>query len=164
MAYTLQDPDDIWKEAKDRPAAQEDPKADILRVAAVKRGKGSDFRDTGELLTLVLDADGGPLEEARRYVLQMMNKDAALYGETEFQDVTGEPAGDPSPNAVEKATDVVRLRTKNKTSSSLSSLLVLSAARIEGKLVVVRCKCDWAEREAFEQNFIQVAGSLRAAR
>lgn len=159
-AYSLQDPDDVWKEDRNRPASDEDPLADLKLVASIKR-RGNDFRYEAEMVVYLISPTADPLDDARSYLEQSLNK--GLPAETRFtlSPVNEDPLGLPSPNVVEKNTEVLRLRAQ---SGNVRKLIVLSAIRLEDKVVFAAFRCPWSEREVFEQNFIATAGSLRAGR
>jgi len=161
IAYSLQDPDDFWKEDRTQPAADEDPLADIKRVASLKGPRGSDFKLHADLVTFVAESSTEPIDDARAYLDKILNKDSAILGKTELSTVDDEPTGTASPNVVAKNAEVLRLRSRN---GNVSKLIVLGAIKTEDKVVFVRCVCPWSEREVFEQNFLAVAGSLRPGR
>lgn len=158
LPYTMTDVDDIWKEDKTRPAADVDAAADILRVAKLKNPRGGDEKVSADVVTFIVDPSGIPIEDAKRFLEKLFGKEDELTTKTKIDNVTTEPTGEPSPNDVEKTAEVARLRTRNQ---NVSYFIVLGAVRVKDKVVVVRCKCNWSDREWFEQNFLALAGSLR---
>ena len=164
LAYSLQDPDDIWKQNRNQPPEDVDPLADAKRVAEVKNPRGGQKLDA-ELVTFIIDPAGEPIDDAKAYLEQMFNKDAAIFGKTVMTTLDDDPAGAPSPNSIDKNTDVVRLRTTTGMGGgAVVKLVVISAIKTDDKVVFVRCMCPWDSREVFEQNFIATAGSLKPGR
>jgi hypothetical protein len=169
VSYQLLDGEDVWKEpdAKLRPATDEDPNADLLLTARVKV-PGKDFAEEATLVTILLDPTGDdPLAQGRKYIedriaAQVKMANAAFV--PKFLERSGEPDGDPPSNAVETPTPVVRMQMTVQGASRFSKLLVVSAAKIGDRVVVVSASCDWADRELFESKFVQIAGSLRESR
>lgn len=158
--YQLIDSEGVWK-AADRKPELEDPKADLFLVTRSKK-KGSDFAEEGALLVCVLDSNGGdPLAQGRKYVEDEMNKDAEARGTNTFQVLTGPAEGDPASGTVEATAPVVRLRSKNDRSAGYSWLIVVSAIKLDDKLVVAHARCPWPQRAAFETKFVQITSSLR---
>lgn len=160
--YTISDPDGIWKDGDGKPET-EDPKADKFLVAKVGVA-GSDHPDEAELLVYLLDGAGDPLDVVRRYVEADMNRDPDSRGTNTFTKVDGDIEGDAARNTVPANTPVLRLRSKNDRSREYSWLIALSAVRVGDKVVGVRARCKWDQRAAFDANFVQVVGSLRAGR
>jgi hypothetical protein len=169
LEYQLLDGEDIWKEpdAKDRTAASEDPKGDLLLVAKVKQ-KGQDMAEEATLVTIILDSGGGePLAQGRTYIEAQRTADVKAANqkfEPKFVDRTGLPEGDPPSNVVETPAPVVRLQMTVQGASTFSRLLVISAIKIGDKVVVAYGWCGWSEREMFEGKLMQIAGSLRESR
>jgi len=169
LSYQLLDGEDMWKEPdeKDRPAAGEDPNADLLLLAKVKQ-KGRDFADEATLVAMILDGNtGDPLSRARKYVEEQRTQRVKEAGEKlmpMFIERTGVPDGDPPSNPVDAPTPIVRLQMTVPGASNSSKLLVISAIKIGDKLVAVEAFCAWKDREAFEAKLMQIAGSLRESR
>ena len=165
--YQLLDSEGIWKEpdAKDRKPTDEDPRADLLLVGREPR-RGRDRGEEATLVVLVLDGAGGnPLAEGRAYVELRRGEEirAASNGQLSptFKEVTGEAEGDPPSNTVETPAPVVRLESTVPKASNQARLLVISAIRMNDKVVVVYAWCSWADRAVFEAKLIQMAGTLR---
>jgi hypothetical protein len=166
--YEVIDAEDIWKEPeeKDRPAAGEDPKGDLLLVAKVKQ-RGRDIPEEATLLVMVLDSPAGdPLPAGRKYVEDQWTarvKESGGTFTTKFTELTDKPEGDPAADGVDQTAPVIRLKGEVPGARSQTRLMVISAAAIDGKLVVASAWCPWADREAFEGRLVQMVGSLRKA-
>src|SRR5205085_5569199 len=97
--------------AETRPE-DEDPQADLYLRAKIKR-RGNDFPHEAELLVYVVDGGGGdPLQDARRLVEEKRAAEIRRANDAfspTFQELTGDPDGEPSPNAGEPSSPVVRL-------------------------------------------------------
>jgi hypothetical protein len=167
--YQLLDGEDVWKEPepKERPASGEDPAGDLLLTARVKT-PGRDVAAEATLVAILLDAGGGdPLAQGRKYVEDHY---AALIKQADdklvpkFLERTGEPQGDPVSNTVETPTQVVRMQMTVQGASNFSKLVVVSAAKIGDRVVVVHGSCGWNDRELFESKLAQIAGSLRESK
>lgn len=162
LDYAITDAEGIWKDADAKPET-EDPKADKFLVARINH-EGSDRAEEAELVVYILDDAADPLDAVRRYVEGNMNRDPDNRGTNTFTKLEGEPAGDPVQNPVPTPSPVLRLRSRNDRSASYSWLIVLSAAKVGGKVVGVHARCPWEDRAAFEAKFVQIAGSLREGR
>ena len=169
VTYQLLDGEDIWKEpdAKDRPASGEDPKGDLLLTARVKV-PGHDFPDEATLVAILLDGGGeDPLAQGRKYIEDRLAEQVKVADDKlapKFLERKGNPDGDPPSNPVDTPTPVVRMQMTVQGASSFSKLLVLSAAKVGDRVVVVYAHCSWGDREVFEAKLMQIAGSLREAR
>ena len=169
LRYRVLDSEDIWKEpdSKERTATDVDPKGDLLLTARVKQ-KGRDFHEEATLVVLILEDGGGdPLAQGRKYVEDQWTadvKEGSANVTPKFIDRSGPPEGDPAPNTVDVTAPVVRLQMSVPGASSSSKLLVVSAIRLESKVVVVQAWCAWGDRAAFESRLVQIAGSLRESR
>jgi len=167
--YRVLDAEGIWAEPdrKVHSPTDLDPKANLLLLAKEKK-KGRDFPNEATLVVLVLDAGGGdPLAEARKYVEDqraeaMKAVDAAFVAK--FTELTGPPEGDPTPNTVDPTAPVVRLRGDVAGARDQSRLLVISAIKLDEKVVVAYASCAWADRELFDSKLTQIVGSLREAK
>jgi hypothetical protein len=164
--YRLTDTERLWERAETRPE-DGDPAADLYLKAKIKR-RGSDFHPEAELLVYVVDGGGGdPLQDARKYVEERRAAEVRRANDSfspAFKELTGDPDGDPSQNAGEVSSPVVRLLSTVPGASGQSRLIVVSGIRVNDKLVVVHAWCEWAQRPAFETAFMQIAGSLRAGK
>jgi hypothetical protein len=164
--YRLTDTEGVWKSAETRPE-DEDPQADLYLRAKIKR-RGNDFPHEAELLVYVVEGGGGdPLQDARRLVEEKRTAEIRRANDAfspEFKELTGDPDGEPSPNAGEPSLPVVRLQSTVPGASGQARLIVVSGTRVNDKLVVVHAWCEWSQRPAFETVFMQIAGSLRAGR
>jgi len=166
VSYQLLDGEDIWKEPepKERPATGEDANGDLLLVARVKV-PGQDIAEEATLVTILLDSAGGePLPQGKKYVedkIRAQVKQADEKLDAAFLDLTGEPKGDPPSNPVDTPTPIARMQMTVKGAASFSKLVVVSAAKIGERVVVVYSFCSWTDRELFESKLMQIAGSLR---
>jgi hypothetical protein len=164
--YRLTDTEGVWKPAETKPE-EEDAQADLYLRAKIKR-RGNDFPDESELLVYVVDGGGGdPLQDARKVVEEKRTAEIRRANDAftpAFKELTGDPDGEPSPNAGEPNAPVVRLHGTVPGASGQSRLTVVSGIRVNDKLVVVHAWCDWSQRPAFETAFMQIAGSLRPGR
>jgi hypothetical protein len=166
VQYQLLDSDDLWTEpdAKTRSPAEEDSKGDLLLIAKAKL-PGKDVAEEATLVTILLDGGGGDaLAQGRKYVEDKMRahiKEADPKLEPRFIERSGTPDGDPPANPVDTPTPVVRMQMTVQGASSFAKLLVISAAKIGDRTVVVFASCSWADRELFEAKLVQIAGSLR---
>lgn len=161
VAFSLQDPDDVWKEDRTRLAVDEDALADTKLVASVKSSGGGDFRHDAELVVYAIAQMGEPIDDAKGYLESALKKDLPNDIKVELTQIEEEPLGAPSPNAIDKNTEAVRLQAKI---GNLKKLIVISAVKVDDKVVFARCTCNWSDREIFEQNFIATCGSLKAGR
>ena len=141
----------------------EDPKADKYLTAKIKP-RSSDFANEAELVILVLDAKGDPLEQGRAYIEQRENGDVENRGKTSFQAYAEDTAFD-APNPVDGNAASMLLKSKNDR-SEMSRLWAISAIAIGDKTVVACAKCPFTaeDREQFERKFVVLVKSLRADR
>ncbi len=166
VAYRLLDGESDWAEpdAKVRSATDEDPKGDLLLQARLKV-PGKDFAEEATLVTILLDSAGGdPLAQGRKYVEDRMTAQVKMADEKlepTFIERNVPPEGDPPSGNVETPAPVVRLQMTVKGASNYSKLIVVSAAKIGDRVVVVFASCSWPDRELFEGKLMQIAGSLR---
>ena len=162
LGYTILDGEGIWTEELDEERVKaEDPKADKYLTARVKQ-KNDDFANEADLVILVLDSMGDPLEQARSYIERRENADVENRGKTTFQPHAEDTTFD-EPNAVEGNAPYSLLKSKNST-SSVSRLWAISAIKIGDKTVVACAKCLYSQddREQFERKFVVLVRSLRA--
>ena len=169
VSYQLLDGEDIWKEPepKVRPASGEDPNGDLLLIAGVK-APGQDIPAEATLVAILLDSAGGdPLAQGRKYVEDKITaqvKQADDKFTPRFIERNTSPEGDPPSNPVETPAPTVRMQMTVQGASNFSKLLVVSAAKIGDRVVVVAATCAWNDRELFEAKLMQIAGSLREPR
>ena len=162
LGYSILDGEGIWTEVTDEKAVKaEDPAADKYFTARVKQ-KGSDFAHEADLVILVLDAMGDPLEQARKYLEQRENRDVENRGKTTFQPHMEDTSFD-EPNPVEGDAPFALLKSRNSVSEQ-SALWAVSAIKVGEKVVVAIAKCAFthADREQFERRFVVLVRSLRA--
>ncbi|MBP3955280.1 hypothetical protein J8F10_08300 [Gemmata sp. G18] len=171
VPYVFTDAEDIWKEEPIETPKQTTPELDRwLRISHAPRADRKALTDDAELQVYILDGAGEPLDRARdfvkaRWANHVKTANDELPAPT-FTERTGDPEGDPLPKG---ETPVVRFESKVVdpadpkvvVASSESRLLVVSAARIGEKIVVVHCWCELAKRGVFEARFIQIASTLR---
>ncbi len=164
VGYAILDADELWQENTDEKDIQaEDPNADKMLV--LKLGNKKNLQKVGTLVSYILPAAGDPMTTARQFVVDKRVAEIKAAGEdykVEFKDRTGPIEGDPTGNAVEAAAPMIRFESTVKDALNQDRLHVVSAAKIGEKVVVVHAWCDLADRAAFEANFVQIVGSLRA--
>jgi hypothetical protein len=162
LGYSIRDGEGIWTEQTDEKwVKDEDPKADKYFTAKIK-SRGSDFAHEAELLILVLDASGDPLQKAQAYIAERENRDVENRGKTTFQPHTEDTAFD-QPNPIEGDAPYVLLKSRNDKSEQ-TRLWAISAITIGDKLVVACARCPFSneDREQFERRFVVLVKSLRA--
>lgn len=168
LGYQVLDGDDLWEEADPakRPATGEDAKADILLLS--KKQMGKDFSEEATLIAMILERDGDdPLAQGVKYVKAQQTARVKESNEAftpMFLERKGDPQGDPPSNpGIETPAPVARFQMTVPGAASVSKLLVISAAKIGDKVVVVLAWCSWQDREVLEAKLTQIAGSLHAA-
>jgi hypothetical protein len=165
VGYTILDADDVWKDITTEDGLKDEgPEADRMLEQKVG-GKQRSLPQYGNLIVYVLPAAGDPLTRAKEFVTEKRAAQLRAADEAyrpEFTERTGTPEGEPTGNVIDLTSPVLRLQSKVKNASNQDRLHVISALKIGEKLVVVHAWCDFADRAAFETNFIQIAGSLRA--
>lgn len=170
VGYTFVDPSRAWKEETDEEIVKgRDPHADkFLTIKLYAPGQRRDLPKEGFLLVYVLpEGEGEPLQIARQYVersrqQELQSANPELKVSVEFQERTEPPEGEPPAGSVEAAAPVLRLRSFVKNALNQNRLHVLSAIRTsQGKIVALHAWCDWNDRFAFEQLFIQIVSTLR---
>ncbi len=172
VPYVFTDAEDIWKEEPIEPLKQVTPELDRhLKISHAPRTDRKALTDDAELQVYVLDKGAGePIDQARDFVkARWVNHVKAANDELPaptFAERTGDPEGDPLPKG---ETPVLRLESKvvdpanpkEVIASSESRLLIVSAARVGDKTVVLHCWCELSKRAVFETRFIQIASTLR---
>jgi hypothetical protein len=162
LGYTIVDGEGIWTEETDEERVKaEDPMADKYLTARIKP-KNEDFANEADLVILVLDSMGDPLEQARGHIEKRENTDPENRGRTTFQPHTENTSFD-EPNSVEGSAPYLLLKSKNSV-SGVARLWAISAIRIGDKTVVACAKCLFTEedREQFERKFVVLVRSLHA--
>ena len=86
---------------------------------------------------------------------------APSFAPPTFEVLTDAEQGDPPPPTVPKNVPVVRLRSRVAESQEQGQLIVASGLKVDSKIVVVRCSCQYSRRNIFETKFVQIASSLR---
>ena len=160
--YQILDGESIWAEPPEPQAKDFDPAGNMYLRAKEKR-KGRDFPSEAELLTLVLDPAGDdPLAQGVTYVKDMRVAEVEKTPGVKlvFTERPGPPEGDPA-NPIDPTAPVARFEEKGAGARNLNRLRVVSAKRIENKVVVVTAWCPWEDRMVFEDRLTQIAGSLR---
>jgi hypothetical protein len=161
LGYTILDGEGIWLEEMDEERIKaEDPKADKYLTAKIRQ-KGDDFANEADLVILLLDSMGDPLEQARAYIERRENADVENRGKSTFQPHVEDSSFD-EPNAVEGNAPYVLLKSKN-TTSGVSRLWAISAIKVGEKTIVACAKCLFSQddREQFERKFVVLVRSLR---
>jgi hypothetical protein len=171
VPYTISDADEIWKEISVREfnaLKESEPDLDKrLQIDATPKRDRKAIPDKAELSVFVLDGDGDPLAVARKYAegrekaRDKAGEDPANPYTLTFEELTDAEQGDPVPQPAPATAPAVRLKSAVKESASASRLIVVSAARVGNKVVVVQCSCEYAKRSVFEARFVQIAKSLR---
>ena len=162
--YRLSNYEAIWDRPPGIDPAGEDPKAELLLRAELKGRSKRDFRPRATLVVMVLEQPGEPAEVAGRYVRARHTLDAAVFGPTQITDRAGDPEGDPAVGPDPGTTPTYRLKVSRggpKASRASEKLVVFSAIRVGGEVVVAEGSCPWSEREVWERRLIQLVGSLR---
>jgi hypothetical protein len=158
VPYRILDGEGVWSE-RPNPETESHP-ADLHLTARVKE----DGIDQGEadLWVYLLDPAGNdPFKQGREFVETLRRKEMGGRAVT-FKERTETPEGDPPTDTVDTPAPVVRLESTVEGASGQARLIVVSAIRVEKKVVVVRAECEWKHRETFETKLVQMAASLRA--
>lgn len=166
VGYTILDAEGIWhEESNDRLVKGEDPRADKLLHARIKR-RGSDFAEEASVMVLILDQVGDPLQIARSYLEQQANANVELFGKSTFTESTERLEGDPLPDPVAGNAPVLLLRSVNDRDPTQSRFWVISAITVKtpmGERIVAVCgRCSWRDRATFDTRLVQLAKSLHA--
>ena len=162
LGYAILDGEGIWtEETNEQWVKAEDPKADKYLTAKIKQ-TGDDFAQEADLVILVLESSGTPLEQARAYLEKRENADVENRGNTTFQ-IHSEDLTLDEPNPVAGKAPYVLLKSKNDK-TEVSRLWAISALRIGDKTVVACAKCSFTleDRELYERKFVVLVRSLRA--
>jgi hypothetical protein len=164
--YTITDAEGVWRETPIDDFKAEEPNLDKrLRIDATPKRDRKALPDEAELRVYLVGEAGEPLEVARKYVEDLETARIRTANDKltppAFQELTGEPEGDPSPDTVPAVSPVVRLRSTVKESPAASRLMVASGIRVGDQVVIVHCWCEWEKRSVFETKLVQIASSLR---
>ncbi len=164
--YTIFDAEGIWEDDKDSDLKYEGEGADkVLRIKkGLKRGKKNDEIQDSKLVVYVLSRSGDPLEVARDHVTGLRQEEIKKGGadyKIDFTEITVPPEGDPIPNPHDiTPAPILRLKSVVKGAANQNRLHVISAAKIEEKIVVVHAYTSLENKEILESLLIQIAGSL----
>ena len=131
-------------------------------VATVKED-GVEQGEADLWVYLIDPAGDDPLRQGRQFVEALRPKEVGGRA-VAFKERTGAPEGDPPIDTVDTPAPVVRLESTVEGSSDQARLIVVSAIRVDNKVVVVQARCEWKHREAFETRLMQMAGSLRTGK
>lgn len=162
LGYTISDGEEIWhEEASEERIKAEDMNADKYLTARIKR-RGRDFSSEAELVLIILDSKGDPLDQGQRYIEAKENADIENRGKNTFVKHAEDTSYD-EPNPVDGNAPFVLLKSTNSLDKS-SRLWAVSAIRIGDKTVVAVAKCFFSEedRKQFERKFVVLVKSLRA--
>lgn len=162
VSYQILDGEGMWNEPAEPKASEFDPAGNMYLRAKEKR-KGRDFHHEAELLTLILDPAGDDaLAQGVKYVKDMRAAEVEKTPGVKvvFTERPGPPEGDPA-NPIDPTAPVARFEEKVQGARALTRLRVVSAKRVENKVVVLTAWCAWEDRMIFEDRLTQIAGSLR---
>ncbi|MDB5311941.1 MAG: hypothetical protein JWO38_6143 [Gemmataceae bacterium] len=170
LGYQVLDAEGIWSEPdlKTSPPSDIDPKADLRLLGKEKKRGGRDVSEEATLVAVILDDGGGdPLAEATTYIRTYWAdkiKDQTDGKMTaELKNRVDELEGDVS-NTVDPTAPIARLEMTVPGDKNQRRLIVISAIKMDGKLIVVHSWCAWGERTALEAKLAQIASSLREAK
>jgi hypothetical protein len=160
IPYRILDGEGIWTE-RPNPETSSHP-ADLHLLARVKED-GIDQGEADLWVYLIDPAGDDPFKQGREFVETLRRKEMDGRAVT-FKERTGAMEGDPPIDTVDTLAAVVRLEASVEGASGQGRLIVVSAIRLDNKVVVVRAECEWKHRETFETKLVQIAGSLRSGR
>ena len=113
----------------------------------------------GHLLVYIRPGGGEPLTEAPAFVEQKRRDELKNYP-VEFKEITAEPEGDAILNPRENPTPVLRLQSVVKGAGNQNKFHVISAERIDDKIVVVHAFCGLDNKSKLDTVLMQIASSL----
>jgi hypothetical protein len=99
---------------------------------------------------------------ARESVIARRKEEIKRGGDyqVEFVEITDPPEGDKIPSPIDNPLTVMRFKSLVKGSSTQNRFHVISAAKIDDKIVVVHVYSSLDKKDALESLFIQIASSL----
>jgi hypothetical protein len=161
VGYTILDAEGVWEEDKDEfNLKHEGEGAD--KILKMKRGKKQDAIQDEKLIVYVLLGAGDPMTVARGTVTGRRKEEIKGAGNypIEFVDITEPPEGDTIASPIENPLPVLRFKSLVKGASSQNRFHVVSAAKIDDKIVVVHAYASLDKKISLESLFIQIASSL----
>jgi hypothetical protein len=161
VGYTILDAEGVWEEDKDESNLKfEGGGAD--KILKLKRGKKQDAIQDVTLIVYVLLGTGDPLTVARETVTGRRKEEVKRGGDyqVEFVDITEPPEGDKIQSPIDNPLPVLRFKSFVKGDKNQNRFHVVSAAKIDDKIVVVHVYSSLEKKNALEGLFIQIASSL----
>ena len=162
VGYTILDCEGIWEEEKDESAVKfEGEGAD--KVLKLKKSKRIDDIHDAKLIVFVLPDGGDPMTVARDFVTKRRKDEIKQAGDyqVDFSD-SSSTEGDQLPCPIDHPASVIKLQSVVKGARNQNRFHVISAAKIDDKIVVVHVYCGLGKdnRELLEALFVQIASSL----
>jgi hypothetical protein len=163
--YQLTDTEGFWRES---PTSREDlqklydPNAVYHLTARDPKQRRDSIVIPPDLFVYeVSEAEGDALDQARRYVEQRLEKDAAAAGSTlnvhEFIEAI-------DPEVPEPNVPLTRLEVGFSEDQDANWFVVISALKLPDKLVILDARCRAPDRRLWEYSLLQIAGSLEPKR
>jgi hypothetical protein len=153
--YSLEDTEGRWEKFPDNtPATDFDDNGDLALRGRDPLAKKESWRGA-QALVLLIPSGGDPLATAADYVLAAEKKNypmAKLEPETLNADGTMGDANDGEVGAY-----------KLILSDNLTKFVVIGAANLGDKIVVIRCECRGDQRTAWEKEFARLVNSFRGS-
>ncbi len=164
VKYQVATYEKFWKEFDAEPTDVR-AKADLALKGELVGRNRQDRPPYAELVVLVVESNGEPMEVAAKEIRAFYNRDPEVFGKFSLTELTAEPSGDPPIGEDEPNVAPLRFKVSPvdpNASKSVEKLVVYSAIRVDDKIAIVEASCPWSQREIWERRLIQFAGSLKA--